>query len=121
MAEKIVSFELKPNATIATLNFSEITHEVSETLQEEVTAAIAGREGTSLILDLTALTFLGSVGLTTLVILLKRLREAGGRFIIVGLLGQRLRVMELTRMTRIFELQPDCSHALAAVEMPERQ
>jgi len=119
MAEQLVTFDVRPDATIATLNFSEITHEVSEALQREVTGAIAEKQGVSLILDLTRVTFLGSVGLTTLVILLKRLKEAGGRLIIAGLSGQRLRVMELTRMTRIFDLQPDLSHAMAALKAPE--
>lgn len=121
MTDKIVTFEERGNVTIAALTFSEITHDVSEQLQAEVQAKLSGRTGVSLVLDLTALTFLGSVGLTALVILLKRVREANGRMMIVGLTGPRLRVMELTRMTRIFELHPDLAGALAALEKPEQQ
>ena len=121
MVDKIVTFEETGNVTIATLTFSEITHDVSEQLQTEVQAQLAGRTGVSLVLDLTALTFLGSVGLTTLVILLKRVREADGRMMIVGLTGPRLRVMELTRMTRIFELHPELPGALGALKTPEQQ
>ena len=128
MTEDIITYETKGSTTIVTLSFSEITHELSEQIQEEVTARIAerapgapGGAGMSLVVDLTALAFLGSVGLTTLVILLKRTREAGGRMMVVGLAGQGLRVMELTRLTRIFELHPDVSEALVALETAEKQ
>lgn len=121
MTDEIINIETRDDTIVVTLNFAEITHEVSEELQQMVAAASAGRVGMSLALDLTALTFLGSVGLTTLVILLKRLRESGGRMVVVGLAGQRMRVMVLTRMTRIFELQPDMPHALAALEKAEEQ
>ena len=121
MAEEIITIETKGYAVFVTLHFSEITHEVSEQLQQAVLAEMAGRKRMSLLLDLTALTFLGSVGLTTLVILLKRLRESGGRMMVVGLAGQRLRVMELTRMTRIFELHPNMEEAISALAKAEQQ
>ena len=127
MTEDIITCETKGSTTVVTLSFSEITHELSERIQEEVTARIAERAGApggagmSLVVDLTALVFLGSVGLTTLVILLKRTREAGGRMMVVGLAGQGLRVMELTRLTRIFELHSDVSAALMALKTVEKQ
>ena len=121
MIEDILTLETRGSALIATLSFSEITHVVHDELPRAITAAVGGRKGMTLVLDLTALTFLGSVGLTTLVILLKRLRELDGRMVVVGLAGQRLRVMELTRMTRIFELHPDMPSALAALETAGEQ
>ncbi len=116
MANETITIETTGNVTVVTLSIAEITFNVSEQLQADITSLAGEQPGMAVVLDLSALKFLGSLGLTTLVVILKRLREAEGRFLIAGLAGQRLRVMELMRMTKVFELHPDVPSALQAVE-----
>ena len=116
MADETITIETTGSVAVVTLNIAEITFNVSEKLQADVTALIGEQPGLAVVLDLSALKFLGSLGLTTLVVLLKRLREARGRFLVAGLAGQRLRVVELMRMTKVFDLHPDVPSAMAALQ-----
>ena len=116
MADEIITVETTGNVAVVTLNIAEITFHVSEKLQADVTALATEHPAQAVVLDLSALKFLGSMGLTTLVVLLKRLREAEGRLLVAGLAGQRLRVMQLMRMTKVFELHPDVPSALQALQ-----
>ena len=116
MADETIAVEITGNIAVVTLNISEITLELSEKLPADVTFLACNQPGLSVVLDMSAVTFLGSLGLTTLVILHKRLREAKRRFLVVGLAGQAMRVMEITHMTKVFDLHADLPSALAALQ-----
>ena len=115
MADETIAIEKSGNVAVVTLNIAEITFRISEKLQTDLTLLADRQPGLAVVLDLSALGFLGSLGLTTLVILHKRLREADGRLVVVGLSGQPVHVMELMRMTNVIELHPDVPSGLEAV------
>jgi len=115
MADEVITVEMSGNVAVVTLNIAEITFSLSEKLPADVTLLAGRHPALAVVLDLSALQFLGSLGLTTLVIIHKRLREAEGRFMVVGLGDQPMRVMELMRMTKIIELHPDVPSALEAL------
>jgi len=116
MTDQIITIEMTGGIAVMTLNISEITLDLSETLTDDVTALADQYPGLIVVLDLAALKFLGSLALTTLIILQKRLRQTDGRLIIAGLAGQPMSVMKLMRITTIIEHHPDVPSALATIE-----
>jgi len=116
MADEIVTIEITGNVAVVTLNIAEITIDISEKLPDDVTLLAREHPGLAVVLDVSALTFMGSLGVTTLIILHKRLCEAERPFLIVGLGGQPRREIELMRLTRVFELHPDVPSALEAIQ-----
>lgn len=63
------------------------------------------------VLDLSALEFIDSSGLSALISALKRVREAQGSLRLAGLKDQALSVIRLTRLDRVFEIYPDAEAA----------
>lgn len=59
---------------------------------------------TRVALDLTSVGFLDSSGLGSLVTCLKRVREADGRLVLVGVSGSPMKVFSLTGLDRVFEI-----------------
>lgn len=57
------------------------------------------------VLDLSDVEYIDSSGLGTLVAIQKRARQNGGNVIIKGLKGLVKELFELTRLTKVFEIQ----------------
>ena len=115
MSEQTISFEDVGDVTVATPRECEITHETGEALCAWLRdLSDAGRQA-KVALDLSGLTFLGSVGLTVMVVFLKRVNAAGGRFVVAGLTGQCRNVMSVIRLDRVFDLYEDVPAALEAL------
>ncbi|HEX6329833.1 MAG TPA: STAS domain-containing protein [Actinomycetota bacterium] len=55
-------------------------------------------------LDMAKVTFMDSSSLGTLVTCLKRVRERGGRLILIGISGSPMKVLSLTGLDRVFDL-----------------
>jgi anti-anti-sigma factor len=70
---------------------------------------------TRLILDLTGTTYVSSVGLGVLILVNKRLQQAGGRMCLCGLSEAIYQVFQTCGLDRLLELQTDCEHALASL------
>lgn len=65
-----------------------------------------------LVLDLEAVPFIDSSGLSALVRLLKRVRDCGGSLRLATLQPPVRQVFDLTRLARSFDLYPDIAGAL---------
>ena len=63
--------------------------------------------------DLTALTYMSSMGLRAFLAVAKARQEAGGELVLVGLAGFVKQVFDLTRVTALFRL---CDSVEAALE-----
>src|SRR4028118_1057993 len=80
--------------------------------KDEITKRVeAGR--TKLVLDLTLVEFIDSVGLGALVSCFKRM-GGSGKLVIVGAKGAVSRLFSLTRMDRVFPLDPALEEAVAS-------
>ncbi len=66
----------------------------------------------SLIVDLSNVTFLDSSALGVLVTAMKTARAVGGDVRLCGLSPQLQQILELTRLTRVFDVYPDRTSAL---------
>ena len=83
-------------------------------LRQQVVALI-GAERSHLVIDLTAVDFIDSVGLGVIVGGLKRARTHGGDLMVVGAVPRVRSLFEITRLDEIIALHPDVSTALASV------
>ena len=73
-------------------------------LREEL-YGIMGEGVTQLTLDLSAMTFIDSTGLGVVVGAIKRLREVGGELVLRSPSRSTRKVLEITGLTRIVEIQ----------------
>jgi len=73
------------------------------------------RGAPALVLDLTAVTFIDSTGLSVLLNGQRSVTLRGGRLAIAVSNPTVLRLFEITRLDATFELRPTCEEALAAV------
>ena len=112
---KAIAFRVAGDATIATLQDTEVPPQVFDLLLGKLAERRDAGGPVKFILDLSKLTFLGSVELSALVHFLKWVTEAKGRLALVGLTGQCLGVLEVTQLTKVFNLHPDVSSALEAL------
>lgn len=85
----------------------------TERMRQEVTGA-AGRKPTlPVVLDMTGVQFLPSLTLGALVALNRDFRQAGRRFMFVGVQPMVRQMFALTRLDRLFEIHPSIDEALA--------
>jgi anti-sigma B factor antagonist len=66
------------------------------------------------VLNLTAVRYIDSSGVASLVEGLKASRDIGSRFILVGLTGPAREVLQLSRLVKVFEIYDTEVEALAA-------
>jgi len=71
------------------------------------------REEKRIVLDLTGLRYVDSSGLGAFVKLMKAARRSGGDVRLAGPTREVLKVLELTRLNRVFDVCPDREEALA--------
>ena len=71
---------------------------------------------TSLVLDLTDVTFIDSTGLSVLLSALRQVTRAGGRLALVCSNPTVLRLFEITRLDSTFDIYPRLATALATVQ-----
>ena len=82
----------------------------AEQINEVVQRAIdCGMKG--VIVDCSKLDILSSAGLAKLLMMHKRMKQAGGEVRIAGLKGMSVQVLRLARLDGLFQLYPDVSQA----------
>jgi len=82
----------------------------TEALRERVKALVQAGN-TRLILDLAGVDYIDSAGLGTLVALATSVRQAGGQFKLVNLTTRVHDLMQITRLSTIFEVYDDLEKA----------
>jgi len=116
MADTSAVFETIGDVIVARITGSEITHETGESLHTQTPAAQDRNKPLKIVVDLSCVTFLGSIGLTVLVVYLKRITTAGGQLVISGLTGQAREVMKVTRLEKAFKFYDSIGQAVEALE-----
>jgi anti-sigma B factor antagonist len=89
----------------------EIDAYTAPTLQTAVTGQIA--TGIALVIDLTGVRFIDSTGLRVLVETLRRVREAGGQLKLVTESEQTLKLLRITALDGVFDVQTTLALATA--------
>lgn len=83
----------------------ELDLHTSPQLREHVLSLI-GEPPVRIALDLSAVGFMDSSSLGTLVTCLKRVRERDGQLVLIGVTGSPMKVFTLTGLDRVFEIVP---------------
>ena len=71
--------------------------------------------GRHFVLSLEGIHSMDSAGIGVLVAVLKTIRKGGGRFCLVGVAPQVFSVLDMVRLTTVFETHPDLAAARAAL------
>jgi len=74
------------------------SYELAEAMGRELLEAVSGKSAPKVVVDLSKLGYLSSVGYGPLITLRSRVRESGGRLILCGLSGVVKEMFEATRL-----------------------
>ena len=116
MTETSAVFKDVHDVVVIMVRDQELSYHAGESLDAQMPARLEGGKPLKFVLDLSKITFMGSVGLTVLVVLLKRIKTAGGQLAIAGLTGQCRNVMSVTGLGRAFDFYADTDEAIAALQ-----
>jgi anti-anti-sigma factor len=116
MTDTSAVFEQIQDVIIIRIPGQQLLHVTGESIHAQIPASQNAPKPLNIILDLSNITFLGSIGLTVLVVLLKRVKTAGGHLAVIGLAGQCLDVMRVTRLDKAFEFYADIDQAMNALK-----
>jgi len=103
---------------VLTVQASELSSGVADALRSRVGQCLAREDVRKLVVDLTGVRFIDSVGLGGLVVLLRDIRRAGGRLALAGLTGHCRDVMEVTGLGKVFDTYEDVTAAAEALKRP---
>ena len=116
MTDTSAVFEDIQDVIVVRVQNHEISYDTGESLHAQMHTFLEGPKPVKVVLDLSKLTFLGSIGLTVLVVFLKRIKTIDGQLAIAGLAGQCRTVMSVTKLDRAFEFYADADEAIAALQ-----
>jgi anti-sigma B factor antagonist len=92
--------------TVATVTFEKVGSREAPIVQNELFAAAEGGRW-RLLVDLSQVTLLASMGLGALVSLHKKCKEEGGGMVVCGLGKDLLALLKLTHLDRVFRIVAD--------------
>ncbi|WP_373986883.1 STAS domain-containing protein [Duganella sp. BuS-21] len=72
------------------------------------------KDGTVLVIDLSDVVYISSIGLRALMVAIKQVKPQGGRMVLAALQPLVLEVFTISRFDMLFEIFPDRAAALAA-------
>jgi len=70
----------------------------------------------ALVLDLTAVDYISSVGLRVLMIAAKRLQQSQGRLLVTGVHGVVAEILKISRFDRVLRIVPSLDETLALLD-----
>lgn len=110
----LLSHQVQNDVDVVTLSGRLILKDAAE-VRERLRAIIENGQN-RLLLDLGGLTFIDSSGCSVLISAFKAMRARDGRLALCNLTPEVQSLIELTRLTEIFEIFPDASRALAELQ-----
>ena len=111
-----VHFQTVDDVTVATPQEPEITPKIGEVLRARLLELASAGQPAKFILDLSNLTFLGSIGLGVLVVFLKWVKASNAQLALAGLTKHCRNVMEVMGLNRVFKLHDSVSAAIEALQ-----
>lgn len=105
-----VNVEVKPTATILA-PVGEIGYHEAPTLQQAIRSAY-DKKPKRLIVNLTAVTYMATPGLATLVEALQIGKKSNTPLVLVGLTDRVRAVFEIARLNTVFKIAPDVDQAM---------
>jgi anti-anti-sigma factor len=114
-SKQVVSIEPQPEVIHAVVNRTDLNDAALDQMQAEVAAAATQHPNLPVVLDLTGVNYVPSMGLGTLVMLMRHLKSSNQRFILVGLQAEVRTVLAITRLDKLFEIHTNLDAALSNI------
>ena len=114
--EAPITFEQVGGVAVARVHLSELTSKCAEEMLKEFGQVREGGRPPRLAVDLSMIKFIDSVALGTLVLLLRRINQAGGKLALVGLGGHPRKMLEVTGLEKAFRFFDDVPSAVAELQ-----
>jgi anti-anti-sigma factor len=111
-SKSVISIEPHDEVIHAVVNRSDLKDSALDQLQTEISSAAAQHPGQHVVLDLTQVKYVPSMGLGALVMLMRHLKTSNQRLLLVGLQPEVRTVLAITRLDKLFEIHPDFATAL---------
>jgi anti-anti-sigma factor len=89
----------------------QITSATAPEFEQALNGVLKDQKAPQCVLDLAELSYTSSAGLRVLLVLAKRIRNAGGRLVLCGAQPTVLHVFEAAGFTQIFTIVPDLKTA----------
>lgn len=95
-----------------------IDHTHADDFAQALAPYLAGcnAAGPALVVDLSRVQYISSIGLRVLMVAIKQVKPQGGRLVLAGLAPLVLEVFKISRFDLLFQIFPDSAAALAALE-----
>jgi len=116
MAEARVLLKDDGGVTVATVEIAEMDPAIIDTLIAHVQRLASADKRSLLLIDVGKVRFFDSIALGSLVVLLRQVKETGGRLGITGLSGHSHKVLQVTGLDKVFELFDDRAAALEELQ-----
>jgi anti-sigma B factor antagonist len=110
--QKVVSCQPHPEVVWVTVHASRLDESSTEMLRSEMAEAAARSPALPVMLELSAVEFVPSLALGALVSMNRDFKQQGRRFVLVGVSAVVRPVFALTRLDKLFEMQPSVEDAL---------
>jgi len=111
-----ITIEHVGDVAVARVHASELTSKCAELMLEQFGRAREGDKPPRLAVDLSRVKFIDSVALGTLVLLLRRVNQAGGKLALAGLTGHPRKMLEVTGLEKVFLFCDDVPSAVAQLQ-----
>ena len=112
MPQQAISIETSTESICAVVHRTTMDDAACHELQREVLSAAEKEPQLPILLDLSEIKFVPSLGLGTLVMLNRKLKDKGQRFALVGVHPDVRAILALTRLDKLFEMHADRAAAL---------
>jgi anti-anti-sigma factor len=116
MSTSKVSFHHTGETTIATVHAPEMNSLIGDVLLTELDEVHRSGKSGRLVVDLSEVKFVGSLGLSSLLMVRRQAGACNCRFALVGLTGHSRSVLEVTGLQRLLNLHNDLPSALRDAE-----
>ncbi len=111
--QQVTSIDRHDELVVATVQQAEMDDNAIGKMQVEVVAGAEQAPGLPVALDLSKVSFLPSLSLGALVVLLQSLKKRGQKLILVGPQSSVREVLAMTRLDKLFEIRDDLESVLS--------
>jgi anti-sigma B factor antagonist len=116
--QEAVSIESRSEVILARVAGDRMGEENVQEVQSALVAAASQLPGVPVALDLSAVSFLSSAGIGVLVALVRKFKQDGRRFMLIGLQGPVRETLTVCRLIKLFEVHESVDAAMAQTRKP---
>jgi len=115
--EKVIAVQPHDKVVWAVIQCEELNEDTTARMQDEICAAANAEPREPVVLDLSRVSFIPSLGLGGLINLVNYLSHEGHRFVLISLKPQILTTLKVTKLDKLFEIHDGIDAAVAALEV----